>query len=342
MGSHDSKYLDATVTVTNLDLGTSSAGGVGVAVDPFSKWLVVAGCKKMAVFNTRDNNNCLGTVKIERGTSVASVTRVSACGRVAVATLDFPFGSRKLAIVDLATMQLTGTVKVDPGSWFKRGIGAAIYGGTAIVAGCSKLQMIDIASKTVTAEVEIETGLSLQQEVGLAVDHERGCVVVVGCNTVSVIDIRTAQCVGSAKIDTSSFPGGISVALHNGRAFVAGHSRLLVVDLATLTEVRRIKIRPGVLPVGGVGLAMRGSTAFVAGPFKLLIIDTRTMTELGAVKIRTGTVSISPSRGGGLSVGTGSCLAGTVGVAVDGDYVYTAGCRKVSRIHLPDVVLELP
>eukprot|EP01059_Diplonema_ambulator_P003908 TRINITY_DN135_c0_g1_i6.p1 TRINITY_DN135_c0_g1~~TRINITY_DN135_c0_g1_i6.p1 ORF type:complete len:332 (+),score=67.49 TRINITY_DN135_c0_g1_i6:64-1059(+) len=331
MGCDNSKYLDAAVTVEKLDVGTSCVGGVGVAVDPSSNRLVVAGCKRMAVFSTTDMS-CLGTVKID-GTSV---TRVAAGGGVAVATVDSLFG---VAIVDLATMQLAGTVKVDPGL---RVFGAAIYGSTAIVAGCSKLQMIDIASKTVTAEVEIETGLSLQQEVGLAVDHERGCVVVVGCNTVSVIDIRTAQCVGSAKIDTSSFPGGISVALHNGRAFVAGHSRLLVVDLATLTEVRRIKIRPGVLPVGGVGLAMRGSTAFVAGPFKLLIIDTRTMTELGAVKIRTGTVSISPSRGGGLSVGTGSCLAGTVGVAVDGDYVYTAGCRKVSRIHLPDVVLELP
>eukprot|EP01059_Diplonema_ambulator_P003907 TRINITY_DN135_c0_g1_i5.p1 TRINITY_DN135_c0_g1~~TRINITY_DN135_c0_g1_i5.p1 ORF type:complete len:229 (+),score=59.80 TRINITY_DN135_c0_g1_i5:64-750(+) len=228
MGCDNSKYLDAAVTVEKLDVGTSCVGRVGVAVDPSSSRLVAAGCKRMAVFSTTDMS-CLGTVKID-GTSV---TRVAAGGGVAVATVDSLFGGSKLAIVDLTTMQLTGTVKVDPGSWFKRGIGAAIYGGTAIVAGCSKLQMIDIASKTVTAEVEIETGLSLQQEVGLAVDHERGCVVVVGCNTVSVIDIRTAQCVGSAKIDTSSFPGGISVALHNGRAFVAGHSRLLVVDLAT-------------------------------------------------------------------------------------------------------------
>eukprot|EP01059_Diplonema_ambulator_P033432 TRINITY_DN6983_c0_g1_i1.p1 TRINITY_DN6983_c0_g1~~TRINITY_DN6983_c0_g1_i1.p1 ORF type:complete len:100 (+),score=7.39 TRINITY_DN6983_c0_g1_i1:1022-1321(+) len=70
---------------------------------------------------------------------------------------------------------------------------------------------------------------------------------------------------------------------------------------------------------GGVGLAMRGSIAFVAGPFKLTIIDTATMTELGAVKIHTGTY-----------------MEGTVGVAVDGDSVYTAGCDVLTKLHLPD------
>eukprot|EP01059_Diplonema_ambulator_P003905 TRINITY_DN135_c0_g1_i1.p1 TRINITY_DN135_c0_g1~~TRINITY_DN135_c0_g1_i1.p1 ORF type:complete len:320 (+),score=49.09 TRINITY_DN135_c0_g1_i1:58-1017(+) len=315
MGCGHSNYIDTKVTPIKLN-GTLTSGGVDVAVDPSSNRLVVSGCDKMHVYET-SRMVLLGTVNLPYKATYG-VTRVAFAQENAV--VDF---GHKVANVSLSSMQPTGTVHFEM-SWsgigtYCGGHGLAVYGNTAIIAGYSKLLMIDIASQSITAEVKIKTGLLLEGAPGLAVDHERGCVVVVGCNTVSVIDIRTAQCVGSAKIDTSGFyRSKFSVALDNGKAYVAGCLWLLAVDLATLTEVGRVRLHTGTLYEGGVGLAMRDSIAFIAGPSRLLVIDTTTMKEKGAVKISVGT-----------------SLRGTVGVAVDGDYVYVAGTSKLAKVYLP-------
>ncbi|MFJ8896661.1 InlB B-repeat-containing protein [Leifsonia sp. NPDC102414] len=241
------------------------------------------------------------------------------------------YGFNSLAVMDVATNTLTGTVQGFTGFASWNGVAFSPDGSKAYVASTAgdTVSVIDTATDMQTGVVAGYTG-DHPRQVAFSPNGAKAYVANEDSNSVSVIDTATDTQTSVIASYTGGAARGVAFAPDGLKAYVAGANGVSVVDVATDTQASMI---PGTTDTFKVAFTPDGTKAYVgnnaASP---TVVSVATNTVTGPVSnysgFRSRSLAFTPDGSKAYVADSGSNLVAVV--AVEGTPATIAGISPTS------------